>query len=82
MTTDEEIHEQISALVAEEKTLRERISQHEGSPDAERSRLHQVEVELDQLWDLLRQRKAKGEFGESPDEAAERSPGVVENYLN
>ena len=38
--------------------------------------------ELDQAWDLLRQRNAKRQYGESADDAAERSPDVVEKYLN
>ena len=82
MTTDQGIHEHITALVAEEKTLREQLTKGEVSRDEEHSRLKQLEVELDQAWDLLRQRKALRETGGSPDDAAERSEGVVENYLN
>ena len=39
-----------------------------------------MEVELDQCWDLLRQRRAKEEFGQDPDDAEARSAGTVENY--
>ena len=39
-----------------------------------------VEVELDRCWDLLRQRRAKEEFGQDPDDAEARSSGTVENY--
>jgi hypothetical protein len=39
-----------------------------------------VEVELDQCWDLLRQRRAKEEFDQDPDDAEARSAGTVENY--
>jgi hypothetical protein len=81
MTTDEGIHEHISALVAEEKALRERLANHEVTPTQERTRLQELEAELDQAWDLLRQRNAKRQYGESPDDAAERSPDVVEKYL-
>ncbi|WP_332667710.1 DUF2630 family protein [Aeromicrobium sp.] len=81
MTTDQAIHERISALVAEEKELRERFSKHEVTPAEEHARLKKLEVELDQAWDLLRQRNAKRQYGESPDDAAERSPDVVEKYL-
>jgi hypothetical protein len=82
MTSDQGIHEHISALVAEEKELREQLGKHEVTPAEEQGRLRQIEVELDQAWDLLRQRNAKRQYGESPDEAAERSPDVVEKYLN
>jgi Protein of unknown function (DUF2630) len=39
-----------------------------------------VEVELDRCWDLLRQRRAKEEFNQDPDDAEARSAGTVENY--
>lgn len=81
MTTDQGIHEHITALVAEEKALREQLARGEVSASDERVRLGKLEVELDQAWDLLRQRKALREMGGSPDEAAERSPDVVEKYL-
>lgn len=81
MTTDQGIHQHINALVAEEKTLREQLGNGAISRDEERARLRTVEIELDQAWDLLRQRKALRETGGSEDDAAERSPDVVENYL-
>ena len=70
---DRTIISQITALVAEEQRLQE---QPEHSP----ARLHDVEVMLDQLWDLLRQRRGKREFGENPDDAAPRDAGTVEHY--
>lgn len=82
MTTDQEIHEHITSLVEEEKSLREQLSKGEISPDEEHTRLRSVEIELDKAWDLLRQRKALRETGGSPDEASERSADVVEKYLN
>ncbi|AWB92406.1 DUF2630 family protein [Aeromicrobium chenweiae] len=82
MTTDQGIHEHINSLVAEEKALREQLTNHEISRDEERARLRTLEVELDQAWDLLRQRKALRETGGSEDDAAERSGDVVEKYLN
>ena len=77
---DRSILSHINELVAEEKTLR---SRHvgDGLDDAERERMHQLEVELDQAWDLLRQRRAKAEFGDDPDNAEERAAGEVETYL-
>ncbi|MFJ9030836.1 DUF2630 family protein [Streptomyces sp. NPDC102274] len=74
------ILDNISALVAEERTLRERSTEHLGLGADEQARLLSVEVRLDQCWDLLRQRRAKSEFGENPDEAAVRPPDEVEGY--
>lgn len=70
----------IDELVGEEKQLR---SKHtgDGLDDAERERMRQLEVELDQAWDLLRQRRAKAEFGADPDDAKTRPAGEVETYL-
>jgi Protein of unknown function (DUF2630) len=48
--------------------------------DADRQRLQHLEVELDQCWDLLRQRRALREFGRDPDQARVRLPEVVEHY--
>jgi hypothetical protein len=44
------------------------------------ARLKHVEEELDQCWDLLRQRRAKREFGQDPEAAQPRDVGTVENY--
>ena len=82
MTTDEGIHAHINELVAEEKSLRERLAKGEITRDEERTRLAKLEVELDQAWDLLRQRSAKRQYGDEPDDATERSADVVEKYLN
>ncbi len=81
MTTDQGIHEHITALVAEEKALREQLTHGEVTKSDEHARLGKLEVELDQAWDLLRQRKALRDTGKSADDAAERSAEVVEKYL-
>ena len=47
----------------------------------EHEQLRSVEEALDRCWDLLRQRRARQEFGENPDEAAERPAAEVEEYL-
>jgi predicted nuclease with TOPRIM domain len=78
--SDGTIRQHISDLVHEEHTLRERLSSHDVSPDEEQSRLRELEVELDQCWDLLRQRQAKREFGEDPDAAHVRDARTVEGY--
>jgi hypothetical protein len=81
MTTDEGVHDHIAALVAEEKALREQLQAGEITRDEEHARLGALEVQLDQAWDLLRQRKALRETGGTPDDASERSASVVESYL-
>jgi len=68
---------QIERLAAEEHKLLER-----GELDAdEQKRLARVQLELDQCWDLLRQRRARRDAGQNPDEAAPRDAGTVERYL-
>ena len=48
--------------------------------DPSGKRLRDVEVQLDQCWDLLRQRRARREFGRNPDDADVRDAGTVEGY--
>lgn len=74
------ILQHIDELVAEEHALRSRHT-GDGLSDDERARMSRLEVELDQAWDLLRQRRAKSEFGNDPDDAEPRDPGEVETYL-
>ncbi len=73
------IIEHIDELVDEEHRLRTR-AEAEGVSDEEQVRLGQVEVQLDQAWDLLRQRRARREFGQDPDFSAERGADTVEGY--
>jgi hypothetical protein len=75
---DNSVLAHINDLVAEEKTLRAARHQLTGE---DRRRLEAIELELDRYWDLLRQRRAREEFGENPDEARERSTDEVEGYL-
>ncbi|QJW35290.1 DUF2630 family protein [Cellulosimicrobium protaetiae] len=82
MTTDGGIRRTISDLVAQEHELRDRLSRGEADAHEERERLRAIEVELDQCWDLLRQRDAAREFGSDPDAATVRDPGTVEGYLD
>ena len=71
----------INALVAEEKALREQLQHGEISESEENTRLRQLEIELDQCWDLLRQRRALRETGGDPRDAAVRPAEEVEGYL-
>ncbi len=80
MSDDPTIHEHISALVAEEREIRRRLGDHEISQQEEHDRLTAIEAELDQYWDLLRQRDARREFHENPDDAEVRPERVVESY--
>jgi Protein of unknown function (DUF2630) len=75
-TTDQTVLAHIERLVAEEKKL---YAKGEVS-DGEKTRLNQIDVELDRCWDLLRQRRALREFGRNPDQAEVRPANVVENY--
>ena len=77
---DKEIIARINGLADEEQRLEE-AHVGEGLSDDERARLRNIEVTLDQLWDTLRQRRAKRSAGGSPDDAQVRSPGTVEGYL-
>ncbi|WP_285757038.1 DUF2630 family protein [Nocardiopsis ansamitocini] len=73
-----EIIQRIGELVNEERDLREQY-EHRLTPQ-ERERVSGLERALDQCWDLLRQRRAREEFGESPDEARVRPAPEVEDY--
>jgi Protein of unknown function (DUF2630) len=70
---DAALIQRITQLVAEEETLQE-------TPKHDPARLREVEVMLDQCFDLLRQRRAKREFGLDPDAATPRDPTTVEGY--
>ncbi len=75
-TTDQPVLTYIQELVKEEHRLYEQGAL--GKPDGER--LAKINVELDQCWDLLRQRRALRETGQDPNDAQVRPPQVVENY--
>lgn len=66
----------IDQLVKEE----ERLYSKTELEDKDRARLAHLKVELDQCWDLLRQRRALREFGEDPDKAKVRPAKIVEKY--
>jgi hypothetical protein len=74
---EKDILARIHSLVDEEHGLREG-TEH---TDDQRARMQELEVQLDQCWDLLRQRRAKRQYGEDPEEAEARPPSEVESYL-
>jgi hypothetical protein len=75
--SDSTILGHISELVEEENSLRADA----GKPDHNAERLRHVQEQLDQCWDLLRQRRAKREFGENAETASVRDPKTVEGYI-
>lgn len=77
---DQEIVTRVNALAAEEHALYEKESQGAAS-EPDRQRLKQLEVALDQCWDLLRQRRARRSAGLDPEDATVRDAGTVEGYL-
>jgi hypothetical protein len=77
---ERQILEQVQALVDREHDLRERVQGGELDPQEEQQQLRRVEEALDQCWDLLRQRRARRDAGQSPDEAVVRPVDEVERY--
>lgn len=78
--TDEPIVDRINRLAHEEEQLWQRASDGGGIGTADKERLDAIGVELDQCYDLLRQRQARREFGQDPDDAELRPPEIVERY--
>lgn len=83
---DNAIRDRIETLEEEEKRLRHEeqdaaAHSREDVVTADRDRLEAIRIELDQLWDLLRQRQALREAGEDPENASVRGAGTVEDYL-
>lgn len=70
---------QIDELIAEEHELR-RAAVGAGLDASGQARLRHLEEQLDQCWDLLRQRRARAEFHQDPDEATVRPTDQVESY--
>lgn len=58
----------------------EKLWGNENLSDDEVNKLHKIKLELDQCWDLLRQRRALRDAGKNPDKAEERSNDMIENY--
>jgi hypothetical protein len=74
--SDRSVRKHIEQLVGEEH----RLYGQQNLSASERERLKTLQVELDQCWDLLRQRRALREFGEDPDQARVRPSEIVEKY--
>jgi hypothetical protein len=80
MANDTDIIHRIDALVAEEHDLERAHGDGKSLSKDEKGRLRELEVQLDQLWDLLRQRRARRAAGLDPDAAETRDPSTVEGY--
>ena len=77
---DEDIITRINDLAHEEHQLFEKESEGRAST-RERERLKEIQVQLDQCWDLLHQRRARRSAGMDPDQAAVRPETTVEGYV-
>jgi Protein of unknown function (DUF2630) len=78
---EKEILGHIDELIKTEHELRAKLAAGELSSREEHAQLRAAEEALDQCWDLLRQRRARREFGEDPGEAALRPVSEVEGYM-
>ncbi|MFB4303997.1 DUF2630 family protein [Actinomadura sp. NTSP31] len=74
------ILERINEFIDEEHALRQAHERAETGGEDARQRLRELEVALDQCWDLLRQRRARIDAGQNPDDAHVRPAGEVEGY--
>ena len=73
---DQTLLQRIQHLVDEEHQL----DQHTDRSPGDHERYRALQVELDQCWDLLRQRRARREFDQDPDKAKVRDEKTVESY--
>ncbi len=77
---DGEILRSINELTDEEHELLHTGEQHAGLTEEQHARLGAIKVELDRLWDLLRQRRARRHAGLNPGDAEERPAAIVEHF--
>ena len=80
MPSDEQIEAQIEKLESERERLRLKEAGPDPTRDEDAARLEEIRIDLDRLWDLLRQRRAFRDAGSDPDLATERSAETVEKY--
>jgi len=77
---DRALLQRINELDTEEQGLYRQAEAEHGLNEDEKARLRGIEALLDQLWDLMRQRRARREFGQNPDGAKLRDATIVERY--
>ncbi len=81
-SADRDILSRIQQMMSDEHVLRTDLAS--GAPagrEKDHARLEDLEQQLDQCWDLLRQRRAAREFGQDPGAAQVRPRDQVEGYL-
>ena len=76
---DQQVLDRIDNLVKEEEQLLHR-HEGEGLSSEDPARMEELKVQLDKMWDYLRQRRSLREAGDDPDQASERDGGTVEDY--
>lgn len=79
---DQQVLDRIDELVREEEGLLHRHAGGDGLSSEEHARMEELKVQLDKLWDYLRQRRALRQYGDNPDDASVRDGGTVEDYGN
>ena len=77
---DEAEDQPVLKVIQQLTTEEHRLYGHKALNDVDRARLAKINIELDQCWDLLRQRQALRDAGRNPNEAQVRPPEIVENY--
>jgi Protein of unknown function (DUF2630) len=78
---DTDVTSRINELAAEEHELFQKEGRGEAT-DRDRERLAELQVRLDQWWDLLHQRRAREAAGQDPDQATVRDERTVEGYVD
>ena len=76
---DQQVLNHIDELVKEEEALLHR-HEGEGLSSEDHARMEELKVQLDKLWDYLRQRRSLRQYGDNPDDASMRDGGTVEDY--
>jgi len=77
---DSQVQHRINAFAEEEERLWSRASEEGGLTTEDEARLHLLQIQLDQAYDFLAQRRARRAAGLNPDEAHVRPAEIVENY--
>jgi Protein of unknown function (DUF2630) len=80
MPSDDQISAQIERLEHEREALWKREGHEDPAAASDAGRLEEIRIDLDRLWDLLRQRRALRDAGQNPDLANERAAETVERY--
>ena len=77
---DDDLFERINALSREEEALYAKAGDGTGLDEPDVTRIQEIKVQLDQVYDLLHQRQGRRDAGQDPSDAQLRSPDIVEDY--